>query len=95
MQTEQIVRIPPPRPEPLSKPDIGVRVLVPATAEELLYAELPDDPGLMWEFTYVILEWDDFLTLAQYMEEVKFKFQEYIQIVEYWEDGNKAETVED
>lgn len=83
------MRIPPPRPEPLSKPDLDIGILVPENTEDKLYAQPPEEPGLLWDYTYVILTWSDFLTLTQYLEEVKFTIGEYVRALEYWEQGNE------
>ena len=94
VQSERIVRIPPPRPEPLSKPDLDIGILVPENTEDKLYAQIPEEPGLLWDYTYVILTWDDFLTLTQFLEEVKFTVGEYVRVIEYWEEGNEPEPID-
>lgn len=78
------VRIPPPHPTPLSKPDIIFDVLTPTRVEQL-----PED------FVYVYMDWDAFLDLASYMTEIKFKFREYNGIIQYWEEGNDTEQEKD
>lgn len=88
VQSERIVRIPPEKPEPLSRPDLELKVLVPSNVDRL-YVTPPTD-GAVDDFTYIMLSWQDFLSLAQYMEEVKFKIGEYIRIIDYWEQGNEA-----
>lgn len=73
------MRIPPPDPTPLSVPTIEFDVLTPTRVEDL-----PED------FVYVYMDWDDFLDLAGYLTEIKFKFREYNGIIDYWETGNDA-----
>lgn len=78
IQTERVVRIAPERPDPLPEPSIRLEVLVPGNEGEKLQGD----------YVYVIMEWDEFLDFAAYMEQVGFKFKELNDIIDYWEEGN-------
>lgn len=47
---------------------------------------------LSGDYTFVVLTWDDFLSLAQWFEALRVYIEENDAVLDYWE--NKGETQE-
>jgi hypothetical protein len=52
-------------------------VLVPSTADAVLTND----------YTYVVLTWDDFLSLAQWFEALRVYIEENDAVLDYWENN--------
>lgn len=79
VETVETVRVPPSRPEPLPRPDLSVQVLVPATLDSVTQGD----------YTYVVLTWNDFLSLAQWFEALRVYIEENDAVLDYWEQEQK------
>ncbi len=62
-----------PRPGPVSSPVVEIKVITP----ESLRGEK--------DYLFIGMTWDDYITLAKYLEEVKYKFLEYGAVLDYYE----------
>lgn len=71
--------IKPGRPNPLTVPDIEFKVFT---------KEKPPKEGV-----WMALDWQDYLTFSQYLQDIKGKFYEYNHLLNYYEgmiDSKKA-----
>jgi hypothetical protein len=79
-ETIEVEKYHPPFPKPMVTADIEFVVLTSDTVQKLR----PD-------YVYMGLSWEDYLTFARYMQDIKHKLSEYVNLVCYYRDPGDDE----
>ena len=67
----------------MPRPDLQLQVLVPSNKDEVLKGN---------DFTYVVMTWSDFISLAQWFEALRVFVKQNDAVLDYWENGPANKT---